>query len=300
MYKKTLQLATLLLLSCSLFLGSCSDDKQAAEILLNRASAHYQHGSFEEAQATIDTLKTTYPKEYEILRQALTLTRQIEIKQQQRNIAYCDSALQVQMKAMDDLIKSSFIHEKDEYATEGIFFHRSQRGERSAQRCYLRATVDEKANFILASVYYGAKPIKHTAVQVKVGDQEATSQTIGYDGAANYRFKDDNTGAHTEVLSLNATQENGIMQLIMEYPKEKVQVALLGGTTLRYTLDNKARIALQETFELGRLISQVNGLQTQWEKSQNRLNYLQSKLNGEPVGHNDLPTQAATSDSSHQ
>ena len=290
---KTLGIALSILITASL-LTACQDNRKQAEALLLRAEQAYAMLDLEGAETKVDSLKAIYMKEYEVLRKALTLSRRIEVVQQQRNIAYADSMITTLMPELEAITRRSFTFEQGEYSSEGIFFHRTQRGEESAQRCYLRATVSRGGNFLLASVYYGANPIKHTAVRVSVDGNEATSQSVAYDGAANYRFKDDNSGAHTEVLSLNAEQENGIMTTILSSPKAKVEVTLLGGTPLRYTLRDDARKALSETYELGTLLSKLNTFEKEWERSKNRLAYLQAKLKGDPVGHNELPTKVPT------
>ena len=72
-------------------LMACHGDRKAAEERLAQAQALYERNEFFGAKNEIDSIKTLYPKEVTVLRQALTLMRQVELKEAERNIAFCDS-----------------------------------------------------------------------------------------------------------------------------------------------------------------------------------------------------------------
>ena len=59
---------------------ACGGDRKAAEERLARAQALYERNEFFGAKNEIDSLKTLYPKEVNVLRRALTLMRQVELK----------------------------------------------------------------------------------------------------------------------------------------------------------------------------------------------------------------------------
>lgn len=53
----------------------------------------YENNEFFGAKNEIDSIRTLYPKEVKVLKQGLTLMRQVEVKEAERNIAFCDSLL---------------------------------------------------------------------------------------------------------------------------------------------------------------------------------------------------------------
>ena len=123
-----------------------------------------------------------------MLRQALTLMRQVELKEAERNIAFCDSLLPIKQEELVGL-KAGFVFEKDSaYEEIGNYIWKRQTIERNVQRCYVRCGVNEEGEMYLASVFYGGKPIEHTSIRLSTKDgQEAETPTIPLHGPKNYR-----------------------------------------------------------------------------------------------------------------
>ena len=79
----------------ALLLAACGHDKQdAAERLLERASRQAESGSYAAALATIDTLRSQYPRAIDARKRALRLYQEVALRQAQQELAVVDSVLQ--------------------------------------------------------------------------------------------------------------------------------------------------------------------------------------------------------------
>ena len=145
-----------LLLLC--VLSSCNQDAKQAQEGLDRARAYYERNEFFSARNEIDSVRAKYPKELGAMKEALTLMRQIDLREAERNIAFCDSLMPIRLHEADSL-KAGFTFEKDSaYEEIGHYIWKQQTIERNVQRCYVRCGVDENGEMYVASVYYGGRP----------------------------------------------------------------------------------------------------------------------------------------------
>ena len=141
-------------------LTGCNGDEKAAQARLDKARAMYENNEFFGAKNEIDSIRALYPKEVKVLKQGLTLMRQVEVKEAERNIAFCDSLLPIKLEEVEGL-KKGFAFEKDSvYEEIGNYIWKQQTIERNVQRCYVRCGVNEEGEMYLASVYYGGRPIE--------------------------------------------------------------------------------------------------------------------------------------------
>ena len=104
----------------------------------------YENNEFFGAKNEIDSIRALYPKEVKVLKQGLTLMRQVEVKEAERNIAFCDSLLPIKLEEVEGL-KKGFAFEKDSvYEEIGNYIWKQQTIERNVQRCYVRCGVNEE------------------------------------------------------------------------------------------------------------------------------------------------------------
>ena len=139
-------------------LTGCNGDEKAAQARLDKARAMYENNEFFGAKNEIDSIRALYPKEVKVLKQGLTLMRQVEVKEAERNIAFCDSLLPIKLEEVEGL-KKGFAFEKDSvYEEIGNYIWKQQTIERNVQRCYVRCGVNEEGEMYLASVYLRRTP----------------------------------------------------------------------------------------------------------------------------------------------
>ena len=153
-------------------LTGCNGDEKAAQTRLDKARAMYENNEFFGAKNEIDSIRALYPKEVKVLKQGLTLMRQVEVKEAERNIAFCDSLLPIKLEEVEGL-KKGFAFEKDSvYEEIGNYIWKQQTIERNVQRCYVRCGVNEEGEMYLASVYYGGRPVEHTGIKLSLKEYQ--------------------------------------------------------------------------------------------------------------------------------
>lgn len=65
----------------------------------------YERNEFFAAKSEIDSIRILYPKEFKVIREGLTLMRQVEQKEAKRNLAFCDSLIPVKQQELEGLKK---------------------------------------------------------------------------------------------------------------------------------------------------------------------------------------------------
>lgn len=258
-------------------LAACNQTEKEAQARLNNARSMYERNEFFAAKSEIDSIRALYPKEYKVLKEGLTLMRQVELKEAERTIAFCDSLLPIKIEEAEAL-KKGFNFEKDSvYEEIGNYIWKQQTIERNVQRCYIRSGVNEKGEIYLASVFYGGAPINHTGLKVTTPDgQFAETASIAYDGGVNYRFKD--LGKTTEVVTYKGEKGLDAAKFISTNVKERIKAEYTGGKPYTIYIADGDKKAIAATFDLATVLSDLENLIKEKDKSTNRIAYLKNKL----------------------
>ena len=258
-------------------LVACNQTEKEAQARLNNARSMYERNEFFAAKSEIDSLRALYPKEYKVLKEGLALMRQVELKEAERTIAFCDSLLPIKIEEAEAL-KKGFNFEKDSvYEEIGNYIWKQQTIERNVQRCYIRSGVNEKGEIYLASVFYGGAPINHTGLKVSTPDgQFAETASIAYDGGVNYRFKD--LGKTTEVVTYKGEKGLDAAKFISTNAKKRIKAEYTGGKPYTIYIADGDKKAIAATFDLATVLSDLENLIKEKDKSTNRIAYLKNKL----------------------
>ena len=258
-------------------LAACNQTEKEAQARLDNARSMYERNEFFAAKSEIDSLRTLYPKEYKVLKEGLALMRQVELKEAERAIAFCDSLLPIKIEEAETL-KKRFAFEKDSvYEEIGNYIWKQQTIERNVQRCYIRSGVNEKGEIYLASVFYGGAPINHTGIKVSTPDgQFAETASIAYDGGVNYRFKD--LGKTTEVVTYKGEKGLDAAKFIASNTKERIKAEYTGGKPYTIYIADGDKKAVAATYDLAVVLSDLENLIKEKDKSTNRIAYLKNKL----------------------
>ena len=260
-----------------LFFIACNSDKKQAITFLENAQKLYEQGDYVQAKNKLDSIKILYSKEFGIQKQGLELRRHIEIKENELNIIFCDSMLNIRL-AEAEKIKSGFVFEKDpEYDEFGKYIDKNQRLETKFQSSYIRTNVNELGEILLSSVYYGSRPIRHSRLKVSKSDGEyAETQTVPHDGGLNYSFVDG--GMTTEVVTYTKGRDNGVIQFIYNNKESVIKAEFLGKEKYTFTISSSDKNVLMRTFDFAVVLSDIDKLTKEKEKSSQRLKYLENKL----------------------
>ena len=93
---------------------SCGNTGEEAKARLAKAQSMYENNELFAAKNEIDSIRTLYPKEFDVLKQTLSLMRLVEIKENERTIAYCDSLLPIKTAELI-AINKDFVFENEWY-----------------------------------------------------------------------------------------------------------------------------------------------------------------------------------------
>ena len=235
----------------ALCLAGCDGDRKAARERLDKARTLYETGDFLGARSEIDSVRALYPKEVDALREALTLSREVEMGEARRNIAYCDSLLPIKRKEAEELTKG-FTFEKDSlYEEVGHYVWRGQTIERRA--------------------------IDHTGIRLSLDDgQFSQTPNLPYDGGLNYRFKD--MGATTEVVTYEGANGQQTIKFIYDNRDRRIRVEYTGGRPYVIYMADADKRAIAATYDLATVLSDVESMRRLKEKSEKQIVYLEAKL----------------------
>ena len=274
----SVRLITLLLGCSSFFLLSCGEDvEKAAGRFLTAAQTAFEAGRFDEAKAQIDSIKAVYPKAFEARKAGIALMRKVELAEAHRNYAYTDSLLTISRARVEEILGGGdgkpqrFIFEKDaQYQDLGLYYAPSQQLARNAQRCYLRATVDEHGRMTLTSFWRGAKYIHHHAVKVSAGGTFAQTATV------------DNTYESSDALAKTerndfvlGESDGGVIAWMALHAGEAVKVDYLGDKTYTTTLTASDTRAIADVYELAQALQAVQKLSAMQDETTRRITFLE-------------------------
>jgi len=266
----------LIIISVSCFLISCNEKKEA-QMRLNEANVLYENKEYNAAKNVIDSIHVLFPYEVAVRKQALTLLRQVERSECERNIAYCDSLLPLYISELPDLIKGFVFEKNDDYDVIGNYIWNTMTVERNVERSYIRCGVNEEGEMYMASVYFGA-PLNHTGLHLSISTGSyAETPAIPYDGGLNYRFKD--SGNTTEVVTYKGDHCKTIANFVMFVnEKDRIKATYSGGRSFSLNLSDVDKKAIRATYELANVLNNIHSLENEKARSEKKIMILDLKL----------------------
>jgi hypothetical protein len=266
----------LVLLTC-LFVSACNNDRKEASAILEKAKALSENAEYGTALQTLDELKAQYPKEIELLKEALHLTRQIELKEQERNLFFCDSLFDVRQLEIDSL-QQYFVFEKDpEYDVTGRYIEKKAAASAASRK--IQAGVYETGDIYLKSIYRGKGAIRHNQLKVSTSSEEyVQTEVIPFDGGANYTFTDENTGLTHEIVTYQKGRDNDLLRFVYCFSSQKLTAHYIGVKPYSFSLATAEIESLTKTLEFSLVLSDIQRLQKEKKKTEERIQYLRKKL----------------------
>ncbi|MCD8177043.1 MAG: hypothetical protein LUE98_06335 [Tannerellaceae bacterium] len=260
-----------------IILCSCDNREKEARSRLEQARTMYEQGELNAAKNEIDTLRANYKDVVKIQQEGLELMRLVEIKESERTIAFCDSLLPLKRMEAEEL-KEGFVLEGDPVYNEvRNYVWKQQTVERNVMRCYIRSRVNERGEMFLESVYYGSRPVNHTAIRVSIADgQFADTAEIPYDGGLNYRFED--LGNTTEIVTYTGDKGVDVVKFIYDHEDERIKVEYTGGKPYTIYMTDADKKALSATYDLATVLNDIDNMVTRRDKATQRMDYLKKKL----------------------
>jgi hypothetical protein len=261
----------------SLLFAGCNNN-DAARKQLEQARNAYENAQYGSAKQVLNELKVQYPKDFDLQKDVLHLMREVELKEQMRNLAFCDSVLPI-CQAEADAMKPLFLFEKTEYDSEGRYVDKSWNPSLESGFVGIKTSVTEANNLVLTAIYRSAAPIRYDRLTVSLPSGEhAETQAIPFDGGANYSFKDAN-GTSYEIVTFQKGRDNGVIAFIYAYAKEKITLEYAGGSKVpTRLLSQKEKDALVRAVDFSARLKELEQLKGQREMAEGRVRYLGGKV----------------------
>lgn len=262
--KKVILLACL---CCTLF--SCEDVEKKAGEKLQAAREAFELGNYNEAKILIDSIKILYPKAFETRRAGIGLMQEVELKEQEKSMAYLDSMLQAKQKEFA-AIKGKYTFEKDaEYQNIGNYLYPSQVIEKNLHRSFLRFQVDENGVMSMTSIYCGAHNIHHVAVKVTAPDGSFAETPAAKDS-----YEATNLGEKIEKADFKLGEDGNVMGFLYLNKDKNIKVNYLGERPYSVTMTATDRQALASIYELAQLLSSMTEIKKNMEEAKLKMEFV--------------------------
>ncbi|MCD8182232.1 MAG: hypothetical protein LUE99_03155 [Bacteroides sp.] len=267
--------ATLLAcLCCTLF--ACSNVEKKAGEKLQEAREAFERGDYSEAKTQIDSIKILYPKAFDTRREGNSLMLRVELKQQEKTVAYLDSALQEKQNALD-AVKDKFTFEKDaEYQQIGHYLHPSQVLEKNLHRSYLRFQVDENGVMSMTSIYCGKYNIHHIAVKVIAHDGSFAETPASKDS-----YEATDLDEKIEKADYKLGEDGNVIGFLCMNKDKNIRVNYQGERPYTTTLTPNDRTAAAEVYELAQLLSSITEIKKNMEEANLKMEFIKRKMERE-------------------
>lgn len=255
------------------FLASCGQEEKKANELLSRAESSFQSANYSEAKLLIDSIRNSYSKVFDVRRKAIMLKQQVELKEQQISLEYLDSMMAVKQLALDS-IKSDYVLEKDTaYQEIGNYFYPSQVVEKNIGRTFLRASVNEKGEMSLTSIYCAGGSLNHTSV--KVSSKDAFAQTP----ASPDVYVSSDLGRKIEKADYKLGADGGVIGFIIANRDAKsLKLEFIGDRTYRTLMYSPDIKAIVQVARLAQILSAIEEIRKEQKEANLKIQFLNKKI----------------------
>lgn len=248
MFKGLTNTCAILLLAAAISATSCgnskSESQENAEDILSEAQALYDSGKYVEAIGTIDSLMKKFPGIIDVQRQAMHLKTLVVEKQTILDSIANDSAI-VANKQIVDSLANNFKYVKTADMVEGYYVSKKVSSDNLTKRTNIEARINDFGDIYLISSLYG-KNIKHTRLRAMAGDSTVETETVPYDKARNYRFKDG--GTTVEMVTFRKADCDTLCQFIADNAAKEIKLEFVGNKKYSYTLPQNTKSLIAETY----------------------------------------------------
>ncbi|WP_418696334.1 hypothetical protein [Bacteroides sp.] len=254
-------------------LFACGDVEKKAGEKLQAARQAFELGNYSEAKMQIDSIKILYPKAFETRRAGIGLMQEVELKEQEKSLAYLDSMLQVK-QAEFDAVKGKYTFEKDaEYQKIGHYLHPSQVLEKNLHRSYLRFQVDETGVMSMTSIYCGSHNIHHVAVKVTAPDGSFAETPASKDS-----YETTDLGEKIEKADYKLGEDGNVMGFLYLNKDKNIKVNYQGERPYSTNMTPADRQALASVYELAQLLSSMTEIKKNMEEANLKIEFVKKKM----------------------
>ena len=264
----------LVLVALMFTITSCQSKTKNAKDYLHIAEKAYLSGNFESAKSNIDSIKLLYPKAFLEIREGFDLMQNVRRAENKRNIVFIDSMIDanyIQLKKLQT--NFDFVRDQN-YQEFGNYIPKLTPSSNSLEQNTLRSGVSEKGILFLESVLSGAN-LNHNKIKVSIPDGSyAETHTVTADGL-NYKFTTINKTY--EIVRFIGNDENAISEFIFTFQDNPITLNYIGRKSFSKALSKTESRAIGQSFELSKILHEIEDLRYEKGKSEALLRYLEKR-----------------------
>lgn len=268
-----MKLNKLIALPLFMALFSCNSDEKKAEELFQRAESSFATGDYSLTKLQIDSIRTLYPKAFEVRKAGIKLMQQVDLQEQQKTLVYLDSVMAVKQASLDS-IKGNFVLEKDTaYQEVGNYFYPTQTVEKSIGRSFLRGQVNERGEMSITSIYCAGGKLHHRAVKVSVDDLFAETP-ISPDC-----YETTDLGKAIEKADYKLGSDGGVITFITaNQDKKRIRLEFIGDRNYKTTMQPNDIKAIAELSRLAQILSSIEAIKKEQNEANLKIRFVNRKI----------------------
>lgn len=245
--------------SCLLFISCSVSHEQLAQQTLNEALSAYSKKNFNKSKILLDSIIYNFSDAKESVVEAKKLLNAVYRSEQENNLNFLDSLLEIREKEIGPLMKQFYI--EDETLEIPVLIHKKQATSSSFDRCYLRAHTDKNGTFYISSHYTGERHIWHNQIKIEVDDIYAITDSISSD-AFIHSFEED--GQTWEIVKFKHGSDNGTANLIANSTDKRIVITFIGPRSkYRTIMAETDKIAFRDTYNLSIMLRELIQIKSQ-------------------------------------
>lgn len=268
-----MKLNKLIALPLFMTLFSCNSDEKKAEELFQRAESSFATGDYSLTKLQIDSIRTLYPKAFEVRKAGIKLMQQVDLQEQQKTLVYLDSVMAVKQASFDS-IKGNFVLEKDTaYQEVGNYFYPTQTVEKNIGRSFLRGQVNERGEMSITSIYCAGGKLHHRAVKVSVDDLFAETP-ISPDC-----YETTDLGKAIEKADYKLGSDGGVIAFITaNQDKKRIRLEFIGDRNYKTTMQPNDIKAIAELSRLAQILSSIEAIKKEQNEANMKIRFVNRKI----------------------
>lgn len=268
-----MKLNKLIALPLFMALFSCNSDEKKAEELFQRAESSFATGDYSLTKLQIDSIRTLYPKAFEVRKAGIKLMQQVDLQEQQKTLVYLDSVMAVKQASLDS-IKGNFVLEKDTaYQEVGNYFYPTQTVEKNIGRSFLRGQVNERGEMSITSIYCAGGKLHHRAVKVSVDDLFAETP-ISPDC-----YETTDLGKAIEKADYKLGSDGGVIAFITaNQDKKRIRLEFIGDRNYKTTMQPNDIKAIAELSRLAQILSSIEAIKKEQNEANLKIRFVNRKI----------------------
>lgn len=192
-------------------------------------------------------------------RQQKRVEDSVALGEQQRSLAYYQATLDSLLPQAERMLSSHFRYEKNaSFEDHGHYVHRRLRTANNTERNYVQAYITDDFRLMVKAYATGQQPVCPSKVTFMAGEQY-----VALEGAS-HSFEDE---AWHDLLTLTDKAAADALHFIDIYRSEPIRVRLTGKGTRTFTLSERDKQALLDTYQLGCLMQDIHQLEKQIKRT---------------------------------